>query len=156
MRALLVLLFALTASAAFAHATTKPALPVAQRPVAPMTTTPRPVAPMPAAPAMTESMKIEALIAGIEHLPNAVFIRNGSEYDGKKAASHLRRKWNYAGKRITTAEQFIDYLATASSFSGRKYKIRFADGRTVDSEAYFHEQLRLLEARGRPAVAKRP
>ena len=144
MKALLVLLFALTASSAFAHTTTKPAVPVA----------PRPMASMPAAPAMTESMKIEALISGIEHLPNAVFIRNGSEYDGKKAADHLRKKWKYAGKRITTAEQFIDNLATASSFSGKKYHIRFADGRMVDSEVYFHEQLRLLESRGKPAVVK--
>ena len=142
MRASLVLLLALSASTAFANTTTKPAVPM------------RSVASMPVAPAMTESMKIEALISGIERLPNAVFIRNGSEYDGKKAADHLRQKWKYAGKRISTADQFIDNLATASSFSGKKYRIRFADGRTADSGVYFHEQLRLLESRGKSAVVK--
>jgi hypothetical protein len=97
-------------------------------------------------PALTEQQKIDALIASVEHLPGAVFIRNGTEYDGAKAADHLRTKRNYAGKRITTAEQFIDKLATASSMTGKPYKIRYADGRTVESAAFFREQLKRLEA----------
>jgi hypothetical protein len=102
-------------------------------------------------PALTEEQKIDALIASVEHLPGAVFIRNGTEYDGAKAADHLRTKRNYAGKRITTAEQFIDKLATASSMTGKPYTIRYADGRTVQSAAYFREQLKRLEAGRRSA-----
>ena len=96
--------------------------------------------------ALSEAQKIQALIASVEHLQGAVFIRNGSEYDGAKAAEHLRRKLDYAGKRIQTAEQFIDKLATGSSMSGKPYKIRFADGHSVESAAFFREQLRKLEA----------
>ena len=102
-------------------------------------------------PALTEAQKIDALIASVEHLPGAVFIRNGTEYDGAKAAAHLRTKRDYAGKRIKTAEQFIDKLATGSSMSGKPYKIRFADGRTVESATYFHAELRRLEAGRRSA-----
>jgi hypothetical protein len=115
----------------------------------PPTHQPRPAAPL---AHLTEAQKIQALIHAVETLQGAVFIRNGSEYDSAKAADHLRRKLDYAGKRITTAEQFIDKLATGSSMSGKPYKIRFADGRTVESAVYFHEQLRKLEA---PAVSKK-
>ena len=115
-------------------------------------TTPATAAPHAALlPALTEQQKIDALIASVEHLPGAVFIRNGTEYDGAKAADHLRTKRNYAGKRITTAEQFIDKLATASSMTGKPYTIRYADGRTVESAAFFHEQLKRLEAGRRSA-----
>jgi len=94
---------------------------------------------------LTEAAKIEALIASVEQLQGAVFIRNGSEYDGHKAAAHLRRKLDYAGSKVRTAEQFIDYLATGSSMTGKPYKIRFADGHSVDSAVYFREQLRRLQ-----------
>lgn len=105
---------------------------------------------------MTETKKIDALIVSVERLPGAVFIRNGSEYDGKHAADHLRMKWKYAGKRVKTAEDFIRCCASASSMSGKKYRIRFADGRTVDAEQFFHQQLRLIEAGAKSTVAARP
>jgi hypothetical protein len=101
---------------------------------------------------MTEAQKIQALIHSVETLNGAVFIRNGSEYDAAKAASHLRMKLDYAGKKVQTAEQFIDKLATGSSMTGKPYRIRFADGHSVESAVYFREQLRKLEA---PAVSKK-
>jgi len=103
---------------------------------------------------MTEADKINALIATVDQLPGAVFIRNGSEYPAAKAAEHLRMKWQYAGKRIKTAEDFIKYCASASSMSGNRYQIRFADGHTVYSADFFHQQLRRIEAGEKPVVAK--
>jgi hypothetical protein len=98
------------------------------------------------APAMTEAQKIQALIASIQNLQGAVFIRNGSEYDAAAAAAHLRRKLDYAGRKVKTADQFISMLATGSSMSGKPYRIRFADGHTVDSAVFFREQLRKLNS----------
>jgi hypothetical protein len=103
---------------------------------------------------LSEAQKIEALISSVGGLKGAVFIRNGSEYDAAQAAEHLHRKLDYAGKRIHTAQQFIDKLATGSSMTGKPYKIRFADGRTVESAVYFREQLRKLEAAPPQAVSK--
>lgn len=105
------------------------------------------------APALSERAKIDALIASVGQLRGAVFIRNGTEHDSAKAAAHLRRKLGAAGKRVKTADQFITYLATGSSMTGKPYKIRFADGRTVESADYFREQLRRLES-PRTAAAK--
>jgi len=95
---------------------------------------------------LSEAQKIERLIASIEQLQGAVFIRNGSEHGAVQAAAHLRRKLDYAGRRVRTADQFIEHLATGSSMTGKPYRIRFADGRSVESAAYFREQLRKLEA----------
>jgi hypothetical protein len=133
----------------FAAGAAEPAPAAAAHPV-----TTAPPAARVAVRSLTENQKIEALIAGVEHLPGAVFIRNGSEFDGERAAAHMRLKWHNAGRRVKTAEQFIDYCASASSLSGKKYRIRFADGRTVDSGDYFHQQLKLLEARPAGGVAR--
>jgi len=95
---------------------------------------------------LSEAQKIQALIASVEQLDGAVFIRNGTEHDAAKAAAHLRRKLGYAGKRVQTAEQFIDHLATGSSMTGKPYRIRFKDGHSVESAVYFREQLRRLES----------
>jgi hypothetical protein len=138
------LLAAAIAGALGAHAVA--AKPNVQLPVLGPRTATAPVA------HLSEAQKIQALIHSVETLQGAVFIRNGSEYDGAKAAAHLRRKLDYAGKRITTADLFIDKLATGSSMTGKPYKIRFADGRTVESAVFFRDQLRKLEA---PAVSKK-
>jgi hypothetical protein len=105
-----------------------------------------PARPPSSAAHLSEAQKIEALIASVGQLKGAVFIRNGSEHQAPEAAAHLRRKLDYAGKRIHTAEQFIDKLATGSSMTGKPYRIRFADGHSVESAVYFREQLRKLEA----------
>jgi hypothetical protein len=119
---------------------------------APAATT-HPARPLPPLPRLTEQQKIQALISSIETLKGAVFIRNGSEYDGKKAADHMRAKLKYAGDKIQTAEEFIDALASKSSMSGRPYQIRLPDGRTVNSADYFHAELRKLEAPAVPRTA---
>jgi hypothetical protein len=117
------------------------------------TSTAAPAAPAPgamragtSAPQLSEAAKIQALIASVEQLPGAVFIRNGSEYDAAKAAAHLRRKLDYAGKRVKTADQFIELLATGSSMTGKPYRIRFKDGHSVESAVYFREQLKRIES----------
>jgi hypothetical protein len=88
-----------------------------------------------------EQKKIDYLITSIEALDGATFIRNGSEHSAVKAADHLRLKLRNAGDRVQTAEQFIDELGTKSSMSGEKYRIRFKDGRVVDSAQVFREKL---------------
>lgn len=88
-----------------------------------------------------EARKIEYLIAAVETLPDAQFIRNGSAYDGKSAGEHLRLKLKSAGARIVTAEDFIRLCASVSSVSGLPYQIKFADGHTVTSETFLRQKL---------------
>ena len=66
----------------------------------------------------------------IDHLLNFVatssctFVRNGTEYPPDKARDHLASKYQFAGSKITTAEEFIKYLATESSMSGELYHVK--------------------------------
>lgn len=66
----------------------------------------------------------------IDHLLNFVatssctFVRNGTEYPSDKAREHLASKYQFAGSKITTADEFIKYLATESSMSGELYHVK--------------------------------
>ena len=96
-----------------------------------------------------EAAKIQHLIASVETLEGAQFLRNGRAYDAKAAGDHLRLKLRTAGDRVKTADDFIRLCGSRSSLSGEKYRIRFADGTTVDSEVFFRNRLKTLPA-GKP------
>jgi hypothetical protein len=92
-------------------------------------------------PTALEERKIDYLIASIENLQNAQFIRNGVAYEAKAAADHLRLKRRGAGSRVATADDFIRLCASVSSMSGIPYQIRFSDGSVVSSETFLRQQL---------------
>lgn len=89
-----------------------------------------------------QDARIEHLISTVESYKGAVFIRNGTEYDTKAAASHLRMKLGKAGDKVKTAEDFISGIASKSSISGKAYKIRKPGGTLVDTKLYFHARLK--------------
>jgi hypothetical protein len=89
------------------------------------------------APGPKEADRIRQLIAAVETLQGAVFIRNGVEYDAKAAADHLRLKLKAAGDRVKTAEDFIRLCASRSSVTGWAYRIRLADGTVLETETFF-------------------
>jgi len=93
-----------------------------------------------------EKAKIDALIAHIEGLPGATFVRNGSDYNAATAAKFLRGKWKANDKDIKTASDFIAKAATLSSTTGKPYQIRLKDGTVTPCAAYLTAQLRKLEA----------
>ena len=52
-----------------------------------------------------------------------VFLRNGDRHDASDAADHLRLKYDRGRRYADTAEQFIDRLASQSSWSGKPYSV---------------------------------
>ena len=102
-------------------------------------------------PALSESEKIELLIKSFTE-SNAIFIRNDTEYPGAEAASHLRRKWKFAGNQIKTAKDFIEQLASKSSETGKPYQIKSPDGTLVESRAWLLQRLQVIE--GAPAPVR--
>jgi Family of unknown function (DUF5329) len=92
-------------------------------------------------PRASEAQKIEYLIATIQSLRDAAFVRNGVVYDADAAAQHLRVKWRLSRRRCETAEDFIRFCAARSSISGGVYSIRFSDGRTSTAESFLREML---------------
>jgi membrane-bound lytic murein transglycosylase len=96
--------------------------------------------PLPAA----EREKIVALIASVEHLQDAVFVRNGKAYGPATAAKFLRGKWEDRAAQIRSAEDFIAKVATRSSTTGKPYLVRYKDGREVATEVFLRDALRRM------------
>ena len=67
--------------------------------------------------------EIEYLLAALGQ-SECTFIRNGKEHSAVDAESHLRMKYERGRKHVDSAEQFIDRLASESSWSGKPYYIQ--------------------------------
>jgi hypothetical protein len=76
---------------------------------------------------------------------NFLEVLNKEGYSSNKAADHLRLKWKKAGRRIKTAEDFIELCGSSSSISGKLYKMRFPDGRIENSAVVLKEFLKKIE-----------
>ncbi len=82
--------------------------------------------------AAAHAVPTPAAKAEIEYLLSAVassdcrFYRNGTWYDAKSAAAHLRGKYESLAAKglIGGTDDFIDRAATKSSLSGRDYAIK--------------------------------
>ncbi|MEO6710596.1 MAG: DUF5329 family protein [Planctomycetota bacterium] len=92
---------------------------------------------------------IEQLLGTIAASP-LVFLRNGSEHTGVKAAEHIRGKYEHYKKSIATPEDFISKAASKSELSGKPYLVRLEDGREVELAGWLTE--RLAELRKVPAA----
>jgi hypothetical protein len=125
--------------------------PQSAPPAPPPLPQPQPPDPTPA----TEPQKIEALLARFA-AANAVFIRNGTEYDGASAAAHLRSKWSAGGDRIATARDFIFALASTSSMSGKPYYVRTSTGQTIESRSWFTDLVVEIEQSKEPRPSPTP
>jgi hypothetical protein len=88
-----------------------------------------------------EVLRVEVLIAAVEGLADAVFIRNGHAYDSAVAAEFLRRKWKAKASNVGSAEDFIATVASFSSTTGQAYLIRWGDGREVPCSVFLRHTL---------------
>ena len=86
-----------------------------------------------------QEAEIQYLLSFVEN-SGCTFIRNGSENSPEAAANHLRLKYNRGRRYFNTAEQFIDRLATESSWTGKKYTIN-CSGKTQESGVWLHQAL---------------
>jgi uncharacterized protein DUF5329 len=101
-----------------------------------------------AAPPAIAQTEINYLLGFIENSA-CEFFRNGSWYDGKKAAAHLRDKYAMlsTGDRIQTAADFIEEAATKSSLSGQPYQVRCGGATAVATSEWLRDILARYRAR---------
>ena len=93
----------------------------------------------------SEPEKIEKLLAALAALEGAKFFRNEKEYSIGETIEHLRIKWKAADDEVTTAEQFIEHVASKSSVSGKPYVIRLDEKTVVPAGVYLRARLREIE-----------
>jgi hypothetical protein len=92
-----------------------------------------------------ERGRVDRLIHYVESRTDVAFVRNGTAYSSKDAATFLREKIDAMGGQVTTAHQFIELIATRSSTSGEPYTIRHADGRREPSAKFLQDELRRMD-----------
>jgi hypothetical protein len=73
---------------------------------------------------------------------DCAFIRNGSSYNSKEAAAHIKAKYDYFQNEIKTAEDFIRLAGSKSQFSGRPYLVRTKYGTEMETADWLGEELK--------------
>lgn len=96
---------------------------------------------------VTDQQKIDYLIKCVEDLKSAKFNRNGTLYDAKAAASHLKMKRDKAGNSIKTVDDFIYKVASTSSTTGNDYKIVYDSGVEIPAKDFYLKCLKDLEVK---------
>jgi hypothetical protein len=78
----------------------------------------------------------------LDHVADSgcTFVRNGDSHDSADAADHLRLKYDRGQRYADTAENFIDRLASESSWSGDIYTVT-CDQVTEPSGVWLHRAL---------------
>jgi hypothetical protein len=100
-----------------------------------------------AEPPITVQVEVDFLLGYVEG-SGCEFYRNGIWHDPKAAQAHLRDKYRYLVARnlINTTEDFIEKVATQSSFSGQPYKVRCQNGATVATNEWLRVELARFRA----------
>lgn len=93
-------------------------------------------------------MEVQYLLQFVEN-SGCTFHRNGSDHNAVDAADHLRLKYRNGARYVKSADQFIDRLASESSWSGKKYTVT-CEGHTQLSGEWLH---RALDEHRSPAAA---
>ena len=89
--------------------------------------------------------EIDYLITSVGE-SGCTFIRNGSRHEAEDAASHMRLKYRRGKRYATTAELFIERLASKSSMSGKLYTIDCPGSEIVPSGEWLAERLQEYRA----------
>jgi len=91
-----------------------------------------------------ELERIERLIAAVGARQDLRFLRNGTDYPASDAARFLREKFKARSDGVTTAEGFVERIATRSSTTGRPYLIRWPDGREQAAAEFLLAELKRI------------
>jgi hypothetical protein len=92
----------------------------------------------------------DQLIQEINHLLSFVensscdYIRNSKHYTPKQAVAHIQKKYDYYRDDIKTTEQFIEYAASKSMLSGKRYMIRCGNNPHQSSQQWLMDELKRL------------
>mgnify|MGYP001283823249 FL=1 len=85
----------------------------------------------------------QAVVVEVNYLINAVsesgcsFVRNGDEHTASEAVDHLQMKARRGKRYYDTADEFIDRIASKSSWSGKPYMIQCIGKPAVKAADWF-------------------
>lgn len=102
-----------------------------------------------AAMPIEERQRVEGLLKAVAQSGGVRFERNGQSVNGADAARFLRAKWERQGSTVTTAEDFINQIATRSSTTGQTYRVCVSQGACIDAASWLRQRLSAMEASAR-------
>ena len=70
-----------------------------------------------------QQIEINFLLSYVNN-SECIFNRNGINYKGSEAVTHIKRKYDYFKNEIKTTEDFIRLAATKSEISGKNYTVK--------------------------------
>ncbi len=82
------------------------------------------------------TVEIDYLLATVAS-SDCVFIRNGKSHSSADAVDHLQMKRRRGARYFSTTEEFIERLASKSSWTGKLYMIQCHDQPAEPSSAWF-------------------
>ena len=75
-----------------------------------------------------------------------IFTRNGKDHSSDSAEAHLRMKYSKARRHIADADEFIDRLASESSWTGVAYSINCEGSAKLTSREWLTKRLSTYRA----------
>jgi len=75
-----------------------------------------------------------------------IFTRNGKDHSSDSAEAHLRMKYGKARRHIADADEFIDRLASESSWTGVAYSINCEGSAKLTSREWLTKRLSTYRA----------
>lgn len=87
-----------------------------------------------------EKVAIDYLLNSISN-SSCQFVRNGKQHSPEEAADHLSMKYSRAKRHIKSPEDFIDKLASESSWTGKPYTIRCPQSAEQLSSDWLYQRL---------------
>ncbi|MDW7773030.1 MAG: DUF5329 domain-containing protein [Desulfobulbaceae bacterium] len=92
--------------------------------------------------------EISHLLSFIEQ-SECIFIRNGKEYNARKAKKHIEKKYDHLRHKISSAEEFILFSASRSSISNEPYSV-ICNNREMKTADWLKTELANFRARELP------
>ncbi|WP_431222990.1 YfeK family protein [Serratia sp. L9] len=89
-----------------------------------------------------EEARIAAMLNALGQKQGLIFVRNGDDHTSAEAVEHLKLKLGNTRKRLNTAEQFIDKVASVSSISGKPYYVKIAGQPDVSAKIYLNQLIK--------------
>lgn len=98
----------------------------------------------------TMDAEIDFLISEVAR-SECKFVRNGKEHSADDAVAHLQMKRRRGKRYFDTTEEFIERIASKSSWSGKEYVIRCPDQSAETAAQWFYRHLHRYREQVMPA-----
>lgn len=93
---------------------------------------------------LTEQQKIDTLLDTMAK-SDIVFIRHEKEFTAEQGKQFLVDKMHNTEPKVSTAKGFIKDVASKGKITGQPFFIKTKDGKKVQSEQWFTQQLEAIE-----------